>query len=205
MSPQTAVNVLWAVWYVTWLGAVVLSGRTQKQMKTDMGGLHRYLSAFGALLLFWPSADRGPAGALGFSTSVERLWPRSIATEWLLFVLVVLAFSYCWWARLHLGKLWSGFVTLKEDHRIVDTGPYGLVRHPIYSGVIFAALATALMRASPAALLGGGLVTAGFAMTSRVEEGFLSEHLGANGYADYRRRVGMLAPRLWKAPRTSRV
>jgi protein-S-isoprenylcysteine O-methyltransferase Ste14 len=194
MSPQTAVNILWALWYLTWLGAVVWSGKTQTQMKTDMGGVHRYLSGIGAVLLFWPASQRGPFAPFTLLLFFQRLWDRSLAVEWILFAAVVLAFAFCWWARLHLGKLWSGFVTLKEDHSLVDTGPYGLVRHPIYSGVIFAALMTALMRASPAALFGFTLIAVGFSMTARIEERFLSEKLGVSLYHDYRRRVGMLVP-----------
>jgi len=109
--------------------------------------------------------------------------------------LVIAGFGFCWWARLHLGRLWSLLVTLKEDHRIVDTGPYGLVRHPIYSGVMFAALMTALMKASPASLAGALLVCVGFAITAQVEERFLRDQLGAEAYDAYSRRVPMLIPR----------
>ena len=79
---------------------------------------------------------------------------------------------------------------------MIDTGPYALVRHPIYSGVIFAALTTALVRASPAGLLGFVLLAVGFSMTAKIEERFLREQLGAEAYDAYSRRVGMLVPML---------
>ena len=50
--------------------------------------------------------------------------------------------------RIHLGRLWSGTITLKQDHRIIDSGPYGLVRHPIYTGLILSILATAAAQKS---------------------------------------------------------
>ena len=53
--------------------------------------------------------------------------------------------------RIHLGALWSGSITRKADHRIVDTGPYGVVRHPIYTGLIAAAIAMAAVKATPVA------------------------------------------------------
>jgi protein-S-isoprenylcysteine O-methyltransferase Ste14 len=87
-------------------------------------------------------------------------------------------------------------VTLKEGHHIVDTGPYGLVRHPIYTGVMVAALATALITATPITLVGAMMVAIGFSMTARIEEGFLRRELGAETYDSYARRVGMLVPRL---------
>lgn len=192
MPVQTAVNILWVVFYATWLAGVVWSGKTKTQMKTDVRGAHRAISGMGVLLLFAPLgylADRWP----GFGIVISRLWPGPEGLQWGLFALTILGFAFCWWARLHLGRLWSGFVTLKEDHRVVDTGPYGLVRHPIYSGIMFAAVATALMRASPAALVGASLIAIGFSMTARIEERFLREQLGG-AYDAYSRRVGMLVP-----------
>ncbi|HXV01193.1 MAG TPA: isoprenylcysteine carboxylmethyltransferase family protein [Caulobacteraceae bacterium] len=187
MSAQIAVYWLWGVWYVTWLAAVVFSGRTKVQMGREGFGLHRLAASVGVLLLFMPATWAGPLGT--------TLWPEPAAAQWALVALTAAAFAFCWWARLHLGRLWSGFVTLKEDHRIVDTGPYGLVRHPIYSGVMFAALMTALIEPTPVSLAGFALLTAGFAMTAKVEEGFLRGQLGVEAYEAYAHRVPMLVPK----------
>lgn len=46
------------------------------------------------------------------------------------------------WARVHLGRNWSGIVTVKEDHELIRTGPYGYVRHPIYTGLITGLIGT---------------------------------------------------------------
>lgn len=195
MSAQVSVNVLWAIWYSTWMLAVVLSGKTQVQMRTDMVGIHRAAASIGAMLLFLPATPYGgstPDGTMALFR--HRLWDTSPDLDWSLFALTIAAFTFCWWARLHLGRLWSGFVTLKEDHRIVDTGPYGLVRHPIYCGVIVAGVATALIRATPVALAGSGLLAIGFWAIARLEERFLRQQLGVEAYDVYRRRVGMLIP-----------
>jgi protein-S-isoprenylcysteine O-methyltransferase Ste14 len=58
------------------------------------------------------------------------------------------------WARSHLGKYWSGRITLKEDHRVIQTGPYAWVRHPIYSGLLLALLGTVLTVGTLQACLG---------------------------------------------------
>ncbi|HWD68443.1 MAG TPA: isoprenylcysteine carboxylmethyltransferase family protein [Caulobacteraceae bacterium] len=192
MPPKYAVVVLWVVWYVTWIAAVVFSRRTTVQMKSDVAGFHRMIASLGVFLLFEPQAAAG----FGASRLGGRLWPDNLALDWSLFALATAGFAFCWWARLHLGRLWSGFVTLKEGHHIVDTGPYGLVRHPIYTGVMVAALATALITASPIGLVGAMMVAIGFSMTARIEEGFLRRELGAETYDSYARRVGMLVPRL---------
>jgi hypothetical protein len=63
-------------------------------------------------------------------------------------VLTAVGFGLAWWARLHLGKLWSAFVTRKDEHRVIETGPYGIVRHPIYTGIILAAVTIAILKAN---------------------------------------------------------
>ena len=189
MNAQTAVVWVWAIWYATWIAAVIFSARTKVQMGRDAAGVHRALASIGIVLLFVPDGWAS-AGVLS-----RPLWIAPAGVAWGLLALVLAGFGFCWWARLHLGRLWSGFVTLKEDHHIVDTGPYALVRHPIYSGVMFSALMTALMKGSPASMAGCVLVCVGFAMTARVEEGFLRSQLGAEAYDAYSRRVPMLIPR----------
>jgi protein-S-isoprenylcysteine O-methyltransferase Ste14 len=101
---------------------------------------------------------------------------------------------FAWWARIHLGRLWSGSITRKEGHHIVDTGPYGLVRHPIYTGLIAATLTTAAASATPTAIMGFIFIAIGLWLKARAEEQFLSTELGPEAYAAYQRRVPMLVP-----------
>jgi protein-S-isoprenylcysteine O-methyltransferase Ste14 len=99
-----------------------------------------------------------------------------------------------WLARIHLGRLWSSAITRKEEHRIVDTGPYAFVRHPIYTGIIIALLATATTEATLAALLGAVLIAFGLYLKARAEERFLMAELDPHDYGSYRRCVPMLVP-----------
>ena len=197
MPPTFAITVLWAVWYVTWIAAVVFSGKTKVQMRSDMVGWHRMIGGFGFMFLFSPVTGSDPAWWPGFTQPLTtKLWSEPLVVQWTLFAAVLAGFAFCWWARLHLGRLWSGLVTLKEDHHIVDTGPYGLVRHPIYSGVMFAALMTGLLKATPAGFLGFIMVTLGFGWVAKVEERFLRAQLGEAAYDGYSARVAMLVPGL---------
>ena len=75
-----------------------------------------------------------------------------------------------------------------------DTGPYGFVRHPIYTGLIIALLATAVTEATPVALSGAVLIALGLWVKARAEERFLLSELGQEAYESYRRRVPMLVP-----------
>jgi protein-S-isoprenylcysteine O-methyltransferase Ste14 len=99
-----------------------------------------------------------------------------------------------WWARIQLGGLWSSAITRKEKHRLVEIGPYALVRHPIYTGLIIALLATAAIEATQLALLGAQLIALGLWVKARAEERFLSTELAPETYESYRRRVPMLVP-----------
>ncbi len=86
-------------------------------------------------------------------------------------------------------------MTKKSDHRIIDTGPYGIVRHPIYTGIILATIAVAVVKGTTLAVAGSMLGVLGYWwLKARLEEGFLREQLGPGAYDAYRRRVPMLIP-----------
>ena len=110
--------------------------------------------------------------------------------------ITALGIAFALWARFTLGKNWSGSVTVKQDHELVQRGPYGITRHPIYTGAVVALTGTVLALGT----IGTALVVP-FAIgmlwsKMRVEERFMSEEFG-DAYADYRRRVKMLIPFLW--------
>lgn len=174
-----------AVFIVSWIGAALWAGQTiavlpgRAQMPLYGGALLAFLLLAGARLLF-------PALRV-------RLWQENLQMDWALVVVCAIGFARCWWARLHLGKLWSAGVSRKEGHSVVDSGPYGVVRHPIYTGAIVAVFAFVAVRASAFAFLFALLVTGFFALKARVEERFLRQELGV-GYDAYRRRVPMLVP-----------
>lgn len=92
------------------------------------------------------------------------------------------------------GDVWSSSVTRKDDHHIVDSGPYGIVRHPIYTGLLAAALALAAVAGTASALAGFAMIVVGVIVKARLEERFLRSELGADAYDGYRRRVPMLVP-----------
>ncbi len=81
--------------------------------------------------------------------------------------------------------MWSGVITRKEDHRIIDTGPYAFVRHPIYSGLIIALLATAAAEGRVTGLLGVAFIILGIWLKARTEERFLLTELGPEIYSAY--------------------
>ena len=122
-----------------------------------------------------------------------RLLPLGEGAVTILAALLLGGFAFAWWARIHLGALWSSGITRKDDHRVVDTGPYALVRHPIYTGLIAAVAVTTVAVATPFTLAGGALMAYALWRKAALEEPFLRQELG-QAYDAYARRVPMLVP-----------
>ena len=129
-----------------------------------------------------------------------QIWVTPPLLAWAMLLVIAAGVALCWWARLHLGRLWSDTVTRKEGQRVVDTGPYGLVRHPIYTGFIVMDAGLAILCGSALALAGVAVITVGLWIKARLEEQFLSEELGAAAYSSYKARTPMLVPRLARRP-----
>ncbi len=186
-TPEVALRILWFVWWITWLAAAAWSDRAVKRPPRRSQIIYRLLAAAGAILLF---------GLYRHDPRAEGLmWQTPLAIAWAMVAIAGTGLLFTWWARIHLGRLWSSSVGRKADHRVVDTGPYGLVRHPIYSGITLASIATAALRGTAAAWLGAAVMTLGWYVKARMEEGFLRDELGADAYDAYARRVPMLIPR----------
>jgi protein-S-isoprenylcysteine O-methyltransferase Ste14 len=183
--PTQLLGLIWIVWVVSWVVGSFFSGRTEKRVMTGASlAFHLPMIAGAVLMTPWIAQILG-----------ERpLWHLSNGSIYLLEALTVAGTLFTWWARIHLGRFWSNAITRKEDHRVVDTGPYGLVRHPIYTGLIGAMLATSIAIGTVTALLGMLLITFGLWRKARMEEGFLTTELGAEAYGPYCRRVPMLIP-----------
>lgn len=185
MTPLSVIRAAWIVWLISWFAAAAWSDRTVRRPAVRREVLYRVLTIAGALLMF----GFNPLGV----RADRPLWPVTGAIGWLLAGLVICGFLFTWWARIHLGQLWSSSVTRKEHHHVVDTGPYAIVRHPIYTGLLLAIIATVLLRGTILTLTGSALIAAGIYVKARVEEEFLRQQLG-DAYAAYARRVPMLVP-----------
>ncbi len=185
MQPFLAIVLLWGGFILSWRLAAVWRSPAEKSVgwRNEIG--YRVVQILGSILLFVPAHRYdGPL----------RLWHSSWAGAWASTAFILLGFAFAWWARLHLGALWSGEITKKADHHVVDTGPYGIVRHPIYTGILFAAYATAVAKGTIPGIAGVVVMTIALWMKARLEEGWLREQLGPEAYDAYRRRVPMLMP-----------
>jgi protein-S-isoprenylcysteine O-methyltransferase Ste14 len=154
MTPEHTIYVLWGAWPVSWMVAMAWSNQTEKRDAIAAELLFRLLFYASVILLFsFPPSHHHYAQT--------RLWQFGDMMSWVLVTLTAAALLFTWWARIHLGRLWSDWVAKKAGHHAVDTGPYRRVRHPIFSGLILAALATAIQKGIGFALLGGSVITLG--------------------------------------------
>jgi|SRR5450755_108217 protein-S-isoprenylcysteine O-methyltransferase Ste14 len=126
----------------------------------------------------------------------ERFVPDVPEIRYLGIVLVWMGIGIAIWARYHLGEYWSARVTIKVEHKLIDSGPYAYIRHPIYSGVLLALVGTALAVGVWRSLIAFFLILAVYVLKARREESMLTGELGET-YQEYRNRTGMLIPR-WK-------
>ena len=137
--PTQIFALIWVAWAISWLVGSFFSGRTEKHIRTWDSRVYRIPILAGAVLLTpWIAHILG----------AQPLWHVGNSVAYLLAALTLAGTLFTWWARIHLGRFWSNAITRKEGHRIIDTGPYRLVRHPIYTGLITALLATGIVVAT---------------------------------------------------------
>jgi protein-S-isoprenylcysteine O-methyltransferase Ste14 len=126
--------------------------------------------------------------------SLHRLlWSPSLVVSTLALLTVAGGAAVGVWARFTIGANWSGAVTFKVDHELVQSGPYHYVRHPIYSALLLMTLGTALDYAQLFGFIVLGMATLVLVVKMRFEEKLMTEHF-AEQYDDYRRHVKALIP-----------
>jgi protein-S-isoprenylcysteine O-methyltransferase Ste14 len=179
-------NWLWSLLLLFWL-LMALGAKKAKMRETPAEILQHLVPLIIAIrLVFGPS--------LRSTWLNRRLWQESSLTPWLGLGLCAIGVAIAVWARLVLGKNWSGLVTLKDDHELIRKGLYRWIRHPIYSGLLLGFLGTAIIRGNPRSWLGFAIVLATFYFKARREERFLRQEFGA-GLEEHIRRTGMFLPK----------
>ena len=123
----------------------------------------------------------------------HRVIPHVEALAWIGVVLCIAGLIFCVWARFTLGRNWSGVVTLKGGHELITSGPYALVRHPIYTGLLTMFVATVIVLGHIAGLIAVPFVFVSFWVKLRYEETLMLKKF-PNEYAAYQQRVKRLVP-----------
>jgi protein-S-isoprenylcysteine O-methyltransferase Ste14 len=176
---------LWVAWGAYWL----ISARGIKRPVRRESTLSRWLHYGPLMLAGWLLTD----GAPHWPPLREPFITRTVGVFWIAACITAAGLLFSVWARRHLGRNWSGSVTIKADHELVTSGPYRLARHPIYTGLVLAFAGNALVVAEWRGVLALVIVLLALWRKLKLEERFMREQFG-QAYIDYSRRVSALVP-----------
>lgn len=182
---RSVIASFWLCWAVYWALASIAVKPSARRESIVSRLLHVVPLAVAVLLLWTP--------ALPIPVLRLRFLPPATWLPWTGVALVAVGLLFTIWARIHLGRNWSGIVTLKKDHELVTGGPYALVRHPIYSGLLLAFCGWAIATGEWRGVLAVAIAGAALWRKLRVEERWLHEQFGS-AYDGYRQRAAALVP-----------
>jgi protein-S-isoprenylcysteine O-methyltransferase Ste14 len=177
--------VLWLAWLAYW----VFAAWDVKPARRQESWANRLLT----IALIIPAALLMAVRARLLPWLGARFLPDTMIVYWLGLLLVMAGLGFAVWARVHLGRNWSGTVTVKENHELIRSGPYAIVRHPIYTGLLLAMLGTAIVVGEWRGLLSFCFLSAAFWLKLRREERFMAENF-PDTYPSYRAQVPALVP-----------
>lgn len=182
-----AIPALWLAWAGCWLVAAVRVKPTRWREPARSRALHVVPVLACVLLLaephLWPQI------------MTARIYPPGHLAPSLGTLLVAIGLGFSIWARWHLGRNWSGLVTLKEGHALVRSGPYRAIRHPIYTGLLLALIGTAMAIGEWRGVLAVLCALAGFLWKIHVEEARMRATFPE--YEEYRKETAALVPLLY--------
>jgi protein-S-isoprenylcysteine O-methyltransferase Ste14 len=184
MRALQLIGACWMAFVAYWIVSAQSVKPTAERQGIGAQVSHLALLAVGATLL---------AGLWRSDPLDMRVMSRGLATDICGVVLCLLGLVVAIWARRTLAGNWSSSVNLKQGHELIQRGPYGYVRHPIYSGLLLMFLGTAVAIGRLDAWLGTLVCALGFWIKLRQEEALMMRHF-PDAYRSYRRNVKALVP-----------
>jgi protein-S-isoprenylcysteine O-methyltransferase Ste14 len=174
----------WGLVTLTWMAGAVLGGKHPGPARRAGRDIASPAAAVAAAIILLSPAHTWQ----GLTTGAP--WVRIVG-------LVVLAGATAWtvWARLALGSMWSSGAMAQRDHVLRTTGPYGLTRHPVYTGILGMLAGSALAQGLGRWIVLAAVVALLLLAKTRVEERVLAAEFPAE-YERYRREVPRLIPRI---------
>jgi protein-S-isoprenylcysteine O-methyltransferase Ste14 len=182
---RQSTSFLWLVLALVWIMNALRTKRTVRSQSSAAQLIYTAILVVGVCLIFVKQTAIPWLDRQLFAVTVP------IVLAGLLVVTIGVAFSIC--GRLILGSNWSNRVTVKENHTLVRTGPYRIVRHPIYSGILLGMLGSAIQRGGIRCFVGVLICGLSFWLKTRAEERFMGQSFGEE-YLQYRQTVKALVP-----------
>jgi protein-S-isoprenylcysteine O-methyltransferase Ste14 len=177
--------VVWIAFLLFWQ---FKAGRTKATMRLE-GAFSRIVRA----LVFAAAIALLSLGNLPWTFLYRAILPQGLATFFAGAAVTLAGLAFAVWARMHLGANWSRSVTVKQDHELITSGPYALVRHPIYTGILTGFLGSAMAEGQVRSLIAFLLVAIILWVKLRLEEQWMRSEFGET-YEAYARRVHGLVP-----------
>jgi hypothetical protein len=189
--------------FVSWAAFLLVWGISAFFVKQDVrgGGWQRFwvfwvLRLAAAAIIVFAAVRLGRrAGSPAAVFFSHPLFTPTLILGWAGALLTAIGIGFAIWARVNIGRNWSSHAAVKEHHQLVTTGPYAYVRHPIYSGILLAALGTALTTS----IFGIGMlvfISITFAWRMNKEEKIMLE-LFPEQYPAYQKHTKRLVPFVW--------
>lgn len=179
-----AALLLWGLLSVYWEVAATNASTARPTESAFSRALHVGLANVAVILIMAPLRGLG------------RLWPVSLALMAAGLAVEAFGVALAMWARHALGKNWSGRIAINQGHELVRSGPYRLLRHPIYTGFLVMSVGAALVTGERLAVLGLALLAFAYWRKIRLEEANLRTAFGAE-YEAYSRETWALVPGLF--------
>jgi len=186
MEETHVLKLMWGALGIYWLWNAPRSGSSVTREAGWWRVVRLSILAFTFVLLLSPWLRIGVLGG--------RFVPDTNVGRVVGVALTASGIGLCVWARVHLGRYWSDKVVLKVGHRLIRSGPYRFLRHPIYSGVLLGIFGTALTVGEWRGILALALMSANYFVKARREERVLAGQFGEE-FVEYTRRAGFLVPR----------
>jgi protein-S-isoprenylcysteine O-methyltransferase Ste14 len=174
---------MWLAFSIYWTIAARNSAATDHSESRSSTAFHQGMMALAQLLVFLPIIPGLRAAFLP-----ETFWLAIIGGA-----VMAASIALAAWARVHLGRNWSAEVRIAQGHKLVRTGPYARIRHPIYTAVLGMFVGAAICSGHTHALAGLLLMAALYWRKIRLEEKILAETFGAE-FEKYRRGTWALVP-----------
>ncbi len=184
IDTQNVVFLLWAMFIIYWLVSAI---GVKKNVRTGdwarSAGIRILLVVVIIVLLQFSSAWNFLGYQFSYVVQIVGV------------VLCAAGLAFAIWARVHLGRNWSGMPSMKEDHELITSGPYRFVRHPIYTGILLALVSSALV-STAIWLLVAVIFFINFLYRIPVEEKYMMQ-LFPDQYPGYKKRTKALIPFVW--------
>lgn len=184
-GPLYASVALWVVFTLYWAAAARTESAVRSAESKGSRSFHLLLLN-GSMLLIYISLP-GLGGRFVPDTPIVHAIGIAIQATFLGFAV---------WARRHLGRNWSGDVTVKVDHELVRTGPYRRIRHPIYTAMFGMYAGAAIAIGEVHSLVALGILMLAYARKISLEETALGSEFGP-AYDVYRRHSWAVIPPIW--------